>query len=259
MRADTYRALLADDAPVYDALPPEAQRRARMLYYSIFYDGGGHDTYAAGFAALRHEVATRREISTVVDLSFDAARHVTLDLEGGLHDVPLLVHAQYQREEILAALDFPRKPNSFREGVWYSPTHNVDAFFVTLKKSEADYSPTTMYRDYPISPELFHWESQSTTSVTSTTGQRYLNGTSTVLIFARQEQKNEFGTSPYVMLGPATYVSHTGDRPIAITWRLQHPMPMRLLHRGLGRRTVALVAMVAHAKPAAVLNRLATI
>ena len=47
----------------------------------------------------------------------------------------------------------------------YSRGRNVDAFFVTLKKSEADYSPTTMYRDYPISPTLFHWESQSTTSV----------------------------------------------------------------------------------------------
>ena len=73
-------------------------------------------------------------------------------------------------------LNFPRNPNSFREGVWYSEQHNVDAFFVTLKKSEADYSPTTMYRDYPITPTLFHWESQSTTSVASKTGQRYLNG-----------------------------------------------------------------------------------
>ena len=26
-----------------------------------------------------------------------------------------------------------------------------------------DYSPTTMYDDYPISPTLFHWQSQSFT------------------------------------------------------------------------------------------------
>ena len=54
-----------------------------------------------------------------------------------------------------------RKPNSFREGVLFSPGANADAFLVTLHKSEADYSPTTMYQDYAISPELFHWESQS--------------------------------------------------------------------------------------------------
>ena len=59
----------------------------------------------------------------------------------------------------------------------------------------------------------------------SPTGQRYLTGSSTVLIFARQQQKDEFGTSPYLFLGPATYVSHTGDRPIAITWKLEHAMP----------------------------------
>ena len=134
---------------------------------------------SAGLAALRAEPAARREIASVVDLSFDAARHVALELDGRSPIIPLRVHARYQREEILAALDFPRNPNSFREGVWYSHDHNVDAFFVTLKKSEADYSPTTMYRDYPISPTLFHWESQSTTSVASPTGQRYLTGSST--------------------------------------------------------------------------------
>ena len=196
-----------------------------MLYYSLWSDGGGYDSIAEGFDAVRREAATRAEISTVVDLSFEAARHVPHELGGPLAGVPLRVHARYQREEILAALDFPRLPNSFREGVLYLPDLNVDAFFITLKKSEADYSPSTMYADYPISRELFHWESQSTTSVASKTGQRYITGASTVLLFARQEQKDEFGTAPYLFLGPATYVSHTGDRPIAITWKLQTPMP----------------------------------
>lgn len=224
-RARAYERFLADDPPSYEELSPADQRLARMLYYSLWSDGGGYPSYAVGFHALQQEAAVRREIAQVVDLSFDAARHVSLALSGDLAAVPLQVHAQYQREEILAALDFPRKPNSFREGVWYSPELNVDVFFVTLKKSEADYSPTTMYQDYPISPTLFHWESQSTTSVNSPTGQRYLNGTSRVLIFARQQQKDEFGTSPYLLLGPATYVSHTGERPIAITWKLEHAMP----------------------------------
>jgi hypothetical protein len=195
------------------------------LFYSFWSDGGGHESVDAGLAALRGERAARTEVRSVIDISFDAARHVTTPLLGELGEIPLRVHARYQREEILAALDFPRMPNSFREGVWYSADHNVDAFFITLKKSEADYSPTTLYADYPISPELFHWESQSTTSVQSATGQRYLNGTSTVLLFVRHEQKDDFGTSPYLFLGPAAYVDHSGDRPIAITWKLKTPMP----------------------------------
>jgi superfamily II DNA or RNA helicase/HKD family nuclease len=225
VRAAAYQSLLADDSRHYEDLSPAEQRIARMLYYSFWSDGGGFETITEGFEAMRHEVAARAEISSVVDLSFEAARHVPLALTGSLEGVPLQVHARYQREEILAALDFPRLPNSFREGVFYFAEHNVDAFFITLKKSEADYSPTTMYADYPISRDLFHWESQSTTSINSPTGRRYLDGSSTVLLFVRQGQKDDFGTSPYLFLGSATYVSHTGDRPIAITWKLETPMP----------------------------------
>lgn len=225
-RAAAYKSLLNDEAPDYSQLSYAEQRLARMLFFSLWSDGGGHATIEEGLQAFRKEAAARAEISTVVDLSYEAARHVPTDLPPPLTDVPLKVHARYQREEILAALDFPRNPNSFREGVLYLEHLNVDAFFITLKKSEADYSPTTMYADYPISRDLFHWESQSTTSVTSKTGQRYLNGTSTVLLFVRQQQKDDFGTSPYLFLGPTTYVSHTGDRPIAITWRLGTSMPM---------------------------------
>ena len=227
-RAESYRRLLSDDAPPFEKLSPAEQTMARMLFFSVWPDGGGHDSYAAGMDALRGEEATRDELRSVVDLSFDAARHQTPALAGALSGIPLRVHARYQREEVLAALAYAsleRKPNSFREGVLYAADANVDAFFVTLKKSEADYSPTTMYRDYPISPTLFHWESQSTTSVNSKTGRRYIEGASNVLIFAREEQKDEFGTSPYLFLGPAHYRSHTGDRPIAITWELEHPLP----------------------------------
>ena len=88
-----------------------------------------------------------------------------------------------------------------------------------------------MYRDFALSPELFHWESQSTTSSGSPTGQRYLhhrtNG-SHILLFVREAKTNSLGTSPYLFLGPADYVAHEGDRPIAITWRLRRPMPMEM-------------------------------
>lgn len=230
-RTDAYRRILADSGPRYDDLSGTEQRLARMLFYSLWRGAGGHNSYDEGFAALRAEQAVRDELSTVVDLSFDAARHQTFELGGTLAHLPLKIHARYQLEEVLAGIDyvsFDRKPDSFREGVLYQPDLNVDVFFVTFVKSEADYSPTTMYRDYPISPTLLHWESQSRTTINSPTGQRYINGTSTVLIFARQQPNNEFGTAPYVFLGPAQYSTHAGGRPIAVTWKLDHPMPIDL-------------------------------
>ena len=229
-RANAYRYLLADDAPSYDDLSPTEQTFARMLLFSL-WPNGGFESYDEMLDRLRLETAARDELLPVIDMAFDAARHLTTPLEGGLARFPLRIHARYQREEVLAALDYAhldRVPSSFREGVLHSDAWNADAFFVTLRKSETEYSPTTMYRDYAISPELFHWESQSTTSVNSPTGQRYLNHASRgshVLIFAREERENEFGTAPYIFLGSASYVSHTGDRPIAITWKLDQPMP----------------------------------
>jgi hypothetical protein len=144
---------------------------------------------------------------------------------------PGMVHASYSREEVLAALGWTtqgRSPSTMREGVAWCPEVNADAFLITLKKTDTDYSPTTMYRDYALNRELFHWESQSTTSAASPTGQRYLQHRergSHVLLFVRGSKTGALGPSPYIFLGPADYVSHEGDRPVAITWHLRHPMP----------------------------------
>jgi hypothetical protein len=112
--------------------------------------------------------------------------------------------------------------------VRFAEEEDADIFTFTLSKSERDYSPTTLYRDYAISPEFVHWESQSTTSAESPTGQRYINHViqgSRVLLFCRETNDGEFGAQPYFFLGPARYVTHAGSRPMAITWKLDHPMP----------------------------------
>jgi hypothetical protein len=120
------------------------------------------------------------------------------------------------------------KPYRLREGVMFDPATQSDVFFVTLEKSEARYSPTTMYKDYAISPVLFHWESQSGTREGSATGQRYIHhrarGTH-VLLFARRSATEAGRTAAYTFLGPVDYVSHRGERPMGITWRLRRPLP----------------------------------
>ena len=99
---------------------------------------------------------------------------------------------------------------------------------INLRKNEKEFSPSTMYRDYAISPELFHWESQNATSTASPAGDRYLHheqrGTH-VIIFVRETPENELGAAPFLCLGQATYVEHRGEKPIAITWRLHRPLP----------------------------------
>jgi hypothetical protein len=97
--------------------------------------------------------------------------------------------------------------------------------------AERDYSPPTMYRDYAINRELFHWESQSRQTPRQPTVQRYINHRSQgsrILLFVRERKTFELGTQPFTFLGPAEYVEHHGERPVAFTWRLPKPMPEAL-------------------------------
>lgn len=225
-----YQALLSQDNSSGSLIE---QRLADMLFYSLFPNAGGFSSAAAGLEALKNE-AVVVEMRQVIDIAFDQARRSTYalgELVPDLAEVPLAVHASYTREEILAGLGFAsvqRTPSTMREGVAWCASVNADAFLITLKKTDTDYSPTTMYRDFAVSPTLFHWESQSTTSSTSATGQRYIHHRqrgSHILLFVREAKTNPLGTSPYVFIGPAEYVSHEGDRPMAITWRSRQPMP----------------------------------
>ncbi|HQR80820.1 MAG TPA: DUF3427 domain-containing protein [Actinomycetota bacterium] len=139
-------------------------------------------------------------------------------------EVPLRLHARYARQEILAAFATGdrAKNRPWREGTLYLPEAAADIHVVTLDKSGKGFSPTTRYRDYAISRELLHWESQSTTPADGPTGRRYrgLGEPSTQLFFIRLTPEG-----PYWFVGPAEYVSHVGQRPMAITWRLETPLP----------------------------------
>jgi hypothetical protein len=145
--------------------------------------------------------------------------------------LPIHSHASYTRYEVLAAYGAVQngRLREAREGVMWNEEHRSDLFFVTLDKTSEDFSPTTRYNDYPISPTRFHWESQSTTSATSPVGQRYINHVvrgSNVLLFVRAVNEDDRGESnPFVCLGPARYVSHQSSRPIQIIWELNRPMP----------------------------------
>ena len=148
-------------------------------------------------------------------------------------ECPLDLHCTYSRDQILAALDF-MKPGTVREGTKYLPDKKTDVHFVTLNKAEKDYSPTTMYEDYSINEVLFHWQSQSTTSQSSTTGQRYVNHRGMgvrELLFVREFKSGKLGAALYTFLGLADFLSVNGSKPMNITWRLHEPIPAKYLRK----------------------------
>jgi hypothetical protein len=158
---------------------------------------------------------------------------VTVESEAFPH-LPLRVHARYSRNEALAAFGVVN-PQHVREGVKWVESEKSDVFFVTLRKTEEHYSPSTMYADRAISPELFQWESQSTTTERSVTGQRYLNHQdmgSSVHLFVRESKAadGQLGAPPYLYAGPMHYSQHTGERPMKIVWLLERPLPADIFH-----------------------------
>ena len=149
------------------------------------------------------------------------------------YDCPLDVHCAYTRDQLLLALDF-MKPKTLREGVKWLNDKQTDVLLITLNKSDKEYSPTTMYNDYSINSRLFHWQSQSTTSADSPTGQRYIHHKargSHVLLFVRETKSDACGAAPYTFFGTADYVRHTGSRPMNIVWQLHQEIPAKFLRK----------------------------
>jgi superfamily II DNA or RNA helicase/HKD family nuclease len=232
-RARAYLRLLTDDAPDYDALPPAEQAYARMLFFNLWDDAGGFNSYQQGLASLRAQPAFRDELQQVLSYALEKADHYPLALEGPHGHVPLKIHSSYNRSEILSALGVARlggqMPRDFGQGVRWVEELKTDALLITLEKNERDFSPTVRYKDYAISSTRFHWESQSTTPENSVTGLRYQQHAqqgSHVLLFLRRYKRNSIGKAePWMLLGPATYAGHTGSKPMAITWDLHHELP----------------------------------
>jgi hypothetical protein len=73
---------------------------------------------------------------------------------------------------------------------------------------------------------------QNYTREDSPTGRRYREHAqrgSHILLFVRRRKLDDRRvTTPYTFLGPTTYVTHQGERPMSFAWRLSHPMPTEL-------------------------------
>lgn len=231
LRLDTYARWLAQP----DLDPARLTRlefRLMLMWQWALYAGASDrpNSLAEGWRRLHAEPAVVDELRQVIEILRDRASYGT-DRGTGVPDVPLVLHAHYSRDEVLAAfgLGTEERPRELREGVVFDKATRTDLFLFTRKKSESDYSPKTMYQDHAISPELVHWESQHQTRADSETGRRYRDHAaqgSTVLLFFRETKKTADGIAePFTFLGPADYVTHEGERPMRITWRLRTPMP----------------------------------
>ncbi len=211
------------------------QRMITMLQFTIWqksFEECGFSDPLEGFVKLAASPVMLGEMLDILYFNYDKIDFVDEPVDLGF-DCPLDLYCTYSRDQILTAMDF-LKPNTVREGVKYLPEKKCDILFVTLNKSERQYSPTTMYEDYSIDENTFHWQTQSTVSPDSSTGQRYKNHCETdnkILLFVREFKNGKLGASPYTFLGLADFLSSTGSKPMSIIWKLKNPIPAKYLRK----------------------------
>ncbi len=210
------------------------KRMLQMFYVTLWMDVIDYSNPAKAynnFKALSQSRNILKEMKALLEYRFEHIDLVDKKLDFGF-DCPLDLHCTYSRDQILVALDF-MKPSTVREGVKWLPDKKIDVLFVTLNKSDKDYSPSTMYKDYAINETMFHWQSQSTTSEESPTGQRYIHHRkmgSKILLCVRDSKKDTWSNTPsYSVLGFVNYVQHTGSKPMNITWKLDDEIPAKFI------------------------------
>lgn len=226
-RLHAFQALVWREAPPSLAAMRERDRRLlRMLVAAVTERALAKSTTLEQACALLWQhpqvLAELRELLATLADRVDHLHH-RLDTHP---DIPLQVHARYTRIEILAAFGVgtEAKVAPWQTGVYWAKEARADLLAFTLDKTSGNFSPTTRYRDYAISRELIHWESQSMTRAASETGRRYQQhaqlGTA-IMLFARLRSDDR----AFWFLGPATYVRHESEMPMQVIWRLHHPLP----------------------------------
>jgi superfamily II DNA or RNA helicase/HKD family nuclease len=249
-RFNAYRRFLTDPLEPW-ALATDRERRLRNMFFWHLWPDAKDETGARwgsvdlAIDSLRLDAQFSQELVELLDYLNDLNRNFVYQTEFKLGEIPLWTHANYTRYEVTGATGkaylegsqfsyvhqtkSPISISASTEGVAYVPELELDVFYVTLKKGNS-FSATTRYVDYAESQDVFHWESQNDTSITSPVGRRYISQGEThhdVLFCIRETGKSELRAESFRLAGLADYLKHKGSKPIKIWWKLRTPLDLQ--------------------------------
>ena len=204
-----------------------------MLYYTFYVKNPEKEEISSikeGIEKIISNKLIKEEILDILDILYEKINCVPIK---NSYDFicPLEVHCKYTQAQILAGLEYYREDfyGPMLEGVKYFKDKDLDIFFITLNKSEKDFSELTLYEDYAISENLFHWQSQHKDTEISKNVQRYINSNGRVSLFVREYKKENGKACPYIYLGECTHVSHQGNNPVSFIWKLKNNIPGKFI------------------------------
>ncbi len=220
---------------------PTEEKFLYIFCYNLFYkkaDKNGPETDMSSLPALLKKLNDYplfvKEIKELVEYKLDNLEIVTESLSDTV-DPGIEAYGCYNRNEILTLFNIPEamKSLTFTQQSGIVPVDdNTELFFVTLNKSEKEFSPTSMYKDYVISEHKFHWQSQNKDTIKGS-GSRYINQKTNgkkFILFVRETKNDGFGnTNPFYCFGYVDYITSTGEKPMSIEWEVEKPIMAKFL------------------------------
>jgi len=205
-------------------------KQALMFYYDVFQEANVFSSIQDMFNELSGDKVFISELEELIPILIN--RCEALEKEDNSifkSSMPLKLHGIYTKDEIFASIGTSTldRKSSCREGVERNRTLALEAMFVDIIKDREEGSNTN-YNDFAQSREMFNWETQNKVSPTSQSGQEYINGTNTMLLFVRKQSDHpddQSRTMGYVYLGQVNLEKWSGSRPMQILWKLKTLMP----------------------------------
>lgn len=201
-----------------------------MLHYTLYLDKiskVGLNSIEEGIRQMKNYPQFVEEIQELADYLMANIEAHTFSVGEGMPDA-LEQYGCYTREEVFAIFGRQtahKKMQGSVAGVFNIEEMNTELFFVTLNKSDKDFSASTMYDDYVVSEDQFHWKSQNTDTHQGK-GKRFVEQKSNnkkFLLFVREYKKDGFGnTCPFYCFGLVDYITSRDDKPMSIDWRMHH-------------------------------------
>lgn len=203
-----------------------------MLYYTLYLDKIsylGFRSIEEGISLLKTYPLFVSELQELTDYLLANLEMKTFSIGEGL-PLALEQYGCYTREEVFAIFGrqtADKKMQGSVAGVFNIEELNTELFFVTLNKSDKDFSASTMYDDYVVSENQFHWKSQNTDTHKGR-GKRFVEQAKNkkkFLLFVRDYKHDGFGnTCPFYCFGLVDYISSRDDKPMSIDWRMRQPI-----------------------------------
>ncbi|WP_022795958.1 DEAD/DEAH box helicase family protein [Bavariicoccus seileri] len=142
----------------------------------------------------------------------------------GIDQYGFTKYGTYTNAQIMSRLPGMENVLQHTSGVLNVKKKNIEVLFITLEKTEKDFSPLTMYQDYIVNRNKLHWEGPHNR------GQKYahdLLDRKAILLFVRKNKSS----NNYYYLGASKPGEITGEFPIQTYFTFSESIPRRIYEK----------------------------